>query len=322
MLGQDAALESLTAAARSGRLHHAWLLQGPRGIGKASLAFDFARRLLGARVGEALADDVPEDVFRQVAQGGHPNLVHITRPAAERGGGFRTQITVDGIRRLNHFFQTTAGGRWRVAIIDPADDMNRNAANALLKILEEPPERSIFLLVNHQPGRLLPTIRSRCRVLRMESLAPDTIVDILAERVGSADPASIRGAAEHSGGSARTAYLMLLAGGLEVAAEVERLYRGAPDWIAIQKLGDALTMKGREAAYDLMTADLFRLLAAEAETLQARGEVRAAADRAAFWQTEQTRWREAALFNLDRKQVILTFFTGLARLRAENGHAA
>ena len=149
LFGHAAQWAALTAAHQSGKLHHAWLLQGPRGIGKATAAFAFARYLLSPMSAMGSPEPVtdPENpVARQIAGGGHPGLVHITRPAVDKGAGFKTQITVEEIRKLNRFFRTTTGGgQWRIAIIDPADDMNRNAANALLKILEEPPERSIFL---------------------------------------------------------------------------------------------------------------------------------------------------------------------------------
>ena len=315
VVGHEEPRAELAAAARSGRLHHAWLLQGPRGIGKASVAFHFARRLIGAAENETFTDAVPESVFRQIAQSGHPNLLHITRPAGDRGG-FHTQITVEEIRRLNHFFHTTAGGRWRVAIVDPAEDMNRNAANALLKILEEPPDRSVFLLVNHQPGRLLPTIRSRCRVLRFEPLGAQEIETALAATETDASAADRSKAAERADGSLRTAHLMLSGGGLELGEEVERLYAGRPDWTAIQKLADALTLKGREAAFELMVEELFRLLAGEAERRLAAGDRRGASKLAAYWQAERARWREAAAYNLDRKQVLLTFFRGLEELRS------
>ena len=143
LFGHRSEFAELAAAEAAGRLHHAWLFQGPRGV----------------------------PAMRQIALGTYPGLVHVTRPPVEKGTGFRTQITVEGVRKLNRFFQAT-GSRtsWRIAIIDPADDMNRSAANALLKILEEPPARSVFLIMNHTPGRLLPTIRSRCRTLRFEPL--------------------------------------------------------------------------------------------------------------------------------------------------------
>ncbi len=322
LVGHEAARAELVLAARSQRLHHAWLLQGPLGIGKATLAFDFARALLSASRDGDLPETVPESVARQVEQGGHPGLVHIARPAAERGGGFRTQITVEEIRRLTHFFQTTAGGRWRIAIVDPADDMNRSAANALLKMLEEPPPRSLFLLTNHQPGRLLPTIRSRCRVLRLGALPEAEIETILAGSVPDASAADRKAAASRASGSARRALLMLLGGGLELSGEAERLYAAPPAWGAIQKLGDQLAMKGREAAFDLVGEELFRLLSRDAEARQAAGRAAEAAELSAYWSSEQARWREGLAYNLDRKQLLVTFFHGLARLRERQDRAA
>ncbi|WP_246160188.1 DNA polymerase III subunit delta' [Aureimonas fodinaquatilis] len=311
-VGHASAWAELNGALQGGRMHHAWLLQGPNGIGKATLAFAFARMLL-AQNGDQSA------VARQIAQGSHPGLVHLARPQSDRTPGFKTQITVDEVRRLMHFFHTTAGLGWRVAIVDPVDDMNRSAANALLKILEEPPARSVFLVINHMPGRLLPTIRSRCRVLKFAPLAVDDMVPLLRSDVAGVTATEATNAAELSGGSLRTAFQRLVSGGLEVGAEVARLFEAKnPDWAGLVKLSDALTLKGREAAFDLMMQDLFALLAVEAETAAKAGNLAQAERLAAFWAAEDARWREAFAFNLDRKQVVLTFFHGLAAAR---GHS-
>ncbi|MFD2237771.1 DNA polymerase III subunit delta' [Aureimonas populi] len=321
IVGHEAAREALDAAARGQRLHHAWLLQGPRGVGKASVAFEFARKLLSTSTSVAWGDiQISQTISRQIAQAGHPNLIHITRPAGERGG-FRTQITVEEIRRLNHFFHTTAAEGWRVAMIDPAEDMNRNAANALLKILEEPPERSIFLIVNHMPGRLLPTIRSRCRVLRFDPLSPGEVETALTSAGIDASPEDIRRAAARADGSVRAAAMMLLAGALEVGDEVARLISGRPDWAGIQKLADALVLKGREAAFEAMVGELFHRLAAEAEDALTAGDMARAGRLAALWQDEQARWLEAGAFNLDRKQTLLTFFHKLQAARERDVRA-
>ncbi|KHJ53120.1 DNA polymerase III subunit delta' [Aureimonas altamirensis] len=310
VVGHDAALGALTQALDDGRMHHAWLLQGPQGIGKATLAFAFARTLLASTGEDTVA------VARQVAQGAHPRLIHLSRPLADRGGGFKTQITVDEIRRLTHFFHTTAGLGWRVAIVDPADDMNRNAANALLKILEEPPARSLFLIVNHMPGRLLPTIRSRCRVLRLGELQAPEIASRLRRDVPDASDDEIAQASAHAMGSMRTGFQNLIGGGGEVNAQVQRLFAlTTPDWAGIQALADAVSAKGREASYGLMVRELFQALAAESEKALAGGDLRAAERLAAFWQSEDARWREGEAYNLDRKQMLLTFFTGLSAAR-------
>ena len=142
----------------SGHMHHAWLIGGPKGIGKATLAFRFARYILASserEASEGLGIDPEHRVARQVAGGAHPNLLVLRRPYDETAKRFRTEVTVGEVRRLQRFFGSTAGEPgWRICIIDAADDLNASAENALLKMLEEPPERGLFLLVAHRPGRL------------------------------------------------------------------------------------------------------------------------------------------------------------------------
>ena len=162
-------------ALERGRLHHAWLLAGPEGIGKATFAYRVARRLLGATAEPALGllGSKPDDpVCRQIMARAHPDLLVLQRDAED--GKTRKGIPVDDARALPEFFaKTPAAGAYRVAIIDAADDLNANAANAVLKTLEEPPERGVLLLISHAPGSLLPTLRSRCRRLRFGSPPPE-----------------------------------------------------------------------------------------------------------------------------------------------------
>ncbi|SER31343.1 DNA polymerase III, delta prime subunit [Faunimonas pinastri] len=202
LFGHGAMEQALLDAYRSGRMHHAWLLAGDRGIGKATLAFRFARFALAhpdardpalASLGD-LAVSADHPVARRIANGSHPNLLHLQRDWDDRGKRFRTELSVDVVRRIVPFLGTTAGeGGWRFVLVDPADDMNRSAANALLKALEEPPPRTIFFLMAETPGRLLPTILSRCRVLRMPSLADGAVERVLRD----VDPASLRSGQEH-----------------------------------------------------------------------------------------------------------------------------
>jgi len=321
--GRAEAWRELTSAFRSGRMHHAWLLQGERGIGKATTAFAFGRYALGGP--DAMADGEASDpvafrmdaaAVRQIAQGSHPGFFHLGRPASERGEGFKTQITVDEVRRLNQFFQSTAGGTWRIALVDPADDMNRNAANALLKTLEEPPPRSVFLIVNHMPGALLPTIRSRCRVLRFEPLESRSLDRIVRDELPDTSEADRLAAVRAAAGRAREAFLILTSGGLEIEAQAERLYRAeTADWVAIHGAADALVQRGREAAWALFRDALLGRLAEDAKRALADDQPLRAERFASFWQGETARWREAAAYNLDRKQTILTFFQKLQALR-------
>ncbi|MCE7028251.1 DNA polymerase III subunit delta' [Jiella avicenniae] len=333
LFGHREVFAEMVEAARSGRMHHAWLLQGPAGIGKATAAFAMSRLLGGAATREdgdaTIAFRTDDPVFRQIAVGSLPGLIHITRPAVERGTGFRTQITVEEVRRLGRFFHATASREgWRIAIVDPADDLNRSAANALLKLLEEPPARSLFLLVNHTPGRLLPTIRSRCRLARFQPLdAGDMRRALTAFGHGpdADEAATIVSAAE---GSVRHALMLATHGGVEIGQTLERLLASPDaDVNAIMALIDQLTLKGREASYDLFLAGLLASIARESERLLRAGDLAAAAAHAELWQDESRRLGEAAAFNLDRKQMAMTTVSRLFALKSavrgrEGGEAA
>jgi len=183
LVGHSAAAQMLAGAYRTGRLPHALLFAGPQGIGKATLAFHLAHHLLrfpsAVEAPDNLASPEPSSpLFRQIATGAHPGVLHLTRPVNEKTKAFKTVLTVDEIRKVNRFLSLTShDGSYRVVIVDPADDMNPNAANALLKNLEEPPSRTVFVLITHSIGRLLPTIRSRCQTILFQ---PQEYGDLLA----------------------------------------------------------------------------------------------------------------------------------------------
>lgn len=183
-VGHESEERALADALAGERMHHAWLLAGPKGLGKATLAYRFARAALGAqRIGPRPLDVDPEDVVaRRVAALSHPDLFVLRRGLNERGKP-RREITVDDARELGHFFSLAPSeGGMRVAIIDAVDDLNRNAANAILKTLEEPPARSVLLLVCHAPGATLATIRSRCRRLALRPLSDSLVREALAAK--------------------------------------------------------------------------------------------------------------------------------------------
>ena len=192
LYGQDAALGGLGRALASGRLAHGWLLTGPPGIGKATLAFRFARALLAGpdAVDARLSMRPDHPVFRQVAQGAHPDLRVLEVERDPRTGRMRSETTVDAVRAATASLQMTASaGGYRVAVVDGAETLNRNAANALLKTLEEPPARSVLLLVSHRPGALAATIRSRCAKLRLSPLADHVVESALARMMPDLQPA-------------------------------------------------------------------------------------------------------------------------------------
>jgi DNA polymerase-3 subunit delta' len=184
IVGQERAVAQFTAAWESRKLHHAWLLAGPRGVGKASFAHAAARRILADAAGPPIdlpALDTPDEhpIVKLVEAGSHPDMRWLERITNEKGN-LNRNIKVDQIRELAELVSLSAAmSPWRVIVVDSADDLERSAANALLKMLEEPPANTIFFLVSHAPGRLLPTIRSRCRQLHFEALGDDAMTPIL-----------------------------------------------------------------------------------------------------------------------------------------------
>lgn len=185
IVGQDRAVEQFATAWASRKLHHAWLLAGPKGVGKASFAHAAARRVLADAAGPAfdLAGlETPDNhpIVKLVEARSHPDMRWLGRLPKEKGEGLARDITIDQVRGLGEFMSMTAGlSPWRVAVIDSMDELNREASNALLKMLEEPPPNTLFFLVSHAPGRLLPTIRSRCRRVDFQNLDGDAMTSIL-----------------------------------------------------------------------------------------------------------------------------------------------
>ena len=193
LVGQSSAEQKLLTAYLSGKIHHGWILAGPRGIGKATLAYRLARFVLRhpdpaapeARQAESLFVAPEDPVFKRVASGGHSDVFVVRRPYDQKAKRLRTEITVDTVRKATRFYTRTAGeGGWRICIVDPADDMNANAANAVLKVLEEPPDRALFILISHAPRRLLPTIRSRCINLPLGGLTQPDLETVVRRHAG------------------------------------------------------------------------------------------------------------------------------------------
>lgn len=322
--GMEAPAAAFEAALARGRLHHAWLLVGPEGVGKARFAVRAARRLLGAPPDPAagpLGSDPGAAAARLLAARAHPDFLMLEREVPD-GGKPRRNIPVDEARRLPEFFsQTPAVAAWRVAIIDSADDLNANAANAVLKTLEEPPPRGVLLLVSHAPGRLLDTIRSRCRTLRFAPWTEAALAARLARVHGLESDEAARLAALARGSPGRAEALARAAAGPDLREEADALLDALarPDQARLQKLAEGF--RGGEGAERFAA-----LLAALADAAQARAQAAAAEGGGAAADAWAQAWSrlarapgEAEALNLDRADA---FWGALASLRAAHRAAA
>ena len=322
LVAHEAAEAAFAEALRAGRLHHAWLIGGPRGIGKATLAYRVARRLVAdpRTLPDAGGLDVPAEhpAARQVAALSHPNLVSLRRVQAPGAKTPPTRIAVDAARKALGLFGATAGAEagFRVCIVDSAEDLNANSANALLKMIEEPPPRSLFLIVSHAPGRLLPTIRSRCRMLALRPLserAVRTVIEGFPPPFARPDAETLARAAALCEGSVARAVALLDPRIAGVVREVGVLLTGLgePDWRRILKLAETLASREADELFATALDTVERFLAEEIDRRKGEGAERLArlvdaADRIG------TAAREAAIYNLDRRPLVLSLFGTLA----------
>ena len=340
LFGHAEAERALLDEYRGGRIAHAWLIGGPAGIGKATLAYRMARFALAhpdpmtAAVQNATSLEVAPDsrVARRVAGRAHPDLLVLEREPDDKGK-MRTVITVDQVRRTIGFFGSTAGeGGWRVCIVDAADELNPAGANALLKILEEPPLKSLLLVVSHAPGRLLPTIRSRCRRLALQPLSGDAVMQLLADYAPDTtkeERASLTGLAE---GSIGRALELASAGSLGLYREMVEVLATLPelDMPRLHSFAERFAKRGEDAnadwrslnfLFDSWLKGLARHAAVGGEGVPIVPAERGMQDRLLAG-ASLDRWMEAwekvahllsraDAVNLDRKQTVLGSFLAL-----------
>lgn len=345
VFGHDDAASEFVAALASGHLHHAWALVGPDGIGKATLAYRLARTVLAHTASgdgdEAAPEDVPptHSVFRKVAVLTHPNLLLIRRSWMEKTKRYSQWIGVDEVRRLRSFLGGTAAQRaWRIVIVDRADQLNQNAANALLKALEEPPPRTLFLLVSSAEGRLPVTIRSRTRILRLSALndAPlrDAVSAALSRDGIDADEETLGLAVALSQGSVRRALELVTGDGIELYHEIVKTFDALPDidgarlQARAEKLSGVHEMDRLELYLSLLLGLIERLVRFAATGEGAVGSEGALAGRrlssrnlaawAEAWEGISQARDEAFALNLDRTLLVLTAWFRLQRLTQEH----
>lgn len=339
LVGHGAAERSLAETLAAGRVHHAWLISGAEGIGKATFAYKAARALLARKdergmFAQGLDIEHGGPTERQILAQSHPGLIVIRRTWDAKAKRFTTAIPVDEVRRLRSFLSLSAEEQgWRVVIVDSADDMNANAANALLKSLEEPPPRTVFFIITSAPGRLLPTIRSRCRTLALQPLQSSDLHEAASAALSSAGRPPVAGqdfaALEPlTAGSPRRLLALLEGGGLALQTRIEKIFAQLPnlDVASAHALSDDLQPAAQEQKFelffDLLFAYLARLITTAATGEGSPADLAAAkklgqgAKLAAFaqlWETLSREKADAAALNLDRKSLILDT---LSRLEA------
>ncbi|MBC6404795.1 MAG: DNA polymerase III subunit delta' [Rhodospirillales bacterium] len=332
LVGQEPTEQRLLRSLQSGRLPHAWLMTGKPGIGKATLAYRMARFLLArpdgySGFGGDLSIDPEDSVFRQVAARAHPDLLVLERGVNERSGKPRSEIVVEEVRKIGERLRHTAfGSGWRLLIVDSADEMNRSAANALLKLLEEPPPQALLLLISHAPGRLLPTIRSRCCSLPLAPLPDRLVIALMAEQLPDLTDEERRRLAVLAEGSIGKAVALYEAGGLQLYRRILAVLNRAGQGMGVteahrlaEELGGAKAGDSFKTAFALLNWWLARVISAgargqlpppvvEEEAGLARRLLarRALADWVGLWEKLSALAECCERMNLDRKQALLS----------------
>jgi DNA polymerase III subunit delta' len=311
LVGHRAMADGLASAYRAGHLPHGLMFVGPKGIGKATLAFHLANHLLAHVRSEdapvALSQpDAASGRFRQIASGAHPGVLHLTRPWDDKTKKFRTALTVEEIRRINRFLSlSSADGGYRVVIVDPADDMNVNAANALLKNLEEPPARTVFILIVNSPGSVLPTLRSRCQIVRFTPLADDDVATALGHVSEAAVPTG--DVLRASGGSVRRAILLGEYGGVDISDALQKVATARQKSVAeVHALADAVSGRDRAIQFELFNEFVLDLMSDQAAVAARAGQLDRAEGLSRGWTEMRIAINEAETYNLDRKQHALS----------------
>ncbi|WP_131116716.1 DNA polymerase III subunit delta' [Lichenihabitans psoromatis] len=327
LFGHAEAEQGLLDAYRTRRLSHAWLIGGPRGIGKATLAWRFTRFLLanpdpdGAAVQAASDLSVPRShpVWARLQSGGFADVAVLRREWNDKTKKIFSEIRVDDVREALQLFQrASAAGGYRICIIDSADDLNRSSANALLKVIEEPPARSLFLIVAHQPTQVMPTILSRCRKMILTGLSPDDVhgAVLATGQVGDAPAADLDAVIGRSHGSVSQTIRMLSGARLGLDRDLRQELDRLPevDWRALHRLADRLAAAEAAEPSGIMLETVLDWLDTRVRThAMAATPARRLAPLAEVWEKVRAAAREAEALNLDKRPLLLSIFADLAQ---------
>jgi len=310
VLGHAAAVEALMTRLDAGRLPGGIMIHGPRGIGKATLAFDIARKIF-----ECTGDESPAHIAAQVMAGAYPNLFVMRKAARETGKGWYTQIRVDEVRGFIEEMRMTRGrAGHRIALIDPIDDCNPSSANALLKILEEPPADTTFLLVSHRPGSLLPTIKSRCFQVALRPIS-DTDVRAVLAGTADADTASLDRAVGFASGRPRRGFEALLLGDDGVLGALAGYLRNPAAAQSSARIALADQLGGERDGAELrfardMLNDWIATAATDAATSGDRARLASANE---LWDKAQLSLADADEYNLDMRQTLVALLDAIRK---------
>lgn len=310
---------------RSGHCPHAWLIGGPKGIGKATLAYRMARFVFAnpdpssdrVKMAPSLAIAATDPVAKHVAAGTHGGLLVLERTLNDKGV-LRQDISVETVRETVPFLgSTSSGGGWRVCIVDTVDDLNASSANALLKVLEEPPPRSLFLLVSNAPARVLPTIQSRCRKLRLRGLNAEDVVQAASAVLETAPDPVMHIAAEASEGSVARALTLLAGEAIGLQQRTEAMLDLLPklDPLALHGLADSLAGNDKAKLFAFTDA-IDRWMSAQLRRGDADANLARLARLSEVWDKINAASRETLEYNLERKPLVFTVFGMLAKAAA------
>jgi DNA polymerase-3 subunit delta' len=328
VIGHAAERARLSERLESGRIAHGWIVAGPPGIGKATLVYDFAAEALAQGV-ETVAE-----ARRLIAAQAHPRLMVVRRRYNPQTKKLRTQIAVDDVRRLKQFLGTTAGTGWRVVIVDSADDLNTNSANALLKSLEEPPPRTLFFLIATSAGRLLPTIASRCERLRLRPLSAEETrraVETACSEAGvdPPEPDTLEPILAAANGRPRRALELIAGGGAEVYTLIRRMFERLPRvddmevFRLIEAASDSKSGVGYDLVFDLLEDTLAAAIRRAAHSPDSTGVFtpHSLARWMEVWDTGKRLRAEAETLNLDRGAALMRLFTEIEAAARQARHA-